>query len=91
MVYFSPRSRLVSKKKKQPFWNCCKGSESFGGYAGQFEGEEFCFGRRRPLLPPPPNSGPDTFAKQLFKTMNDKQITVFIAIKRRPYFSIIIY
>ena len=29
------------------------------------------------------------FAKKLFKTMNDKQITVFIAIKRRPNFSII--
>ena len=41
-------------KKKQPFWNCCKGSESLGEYAGQFGGEEFCFGGRRPLLPPPP-------------------------------------
>ena len=31
------------------------------------------------------------FAKKLFKTMNDKQITVFIAIKRRSNFSIINY
>ena len=31
------------------------------------------------------------FTKKLFKTMNDKQITVFIAIKGRPNFSIINY
>ena len=30
-----------------------------------------------------------TFAKKLFKTINDKQTTVFTAIKRRPNFSII--
>ena len=31
------------------------------------------------------------FAKKLFKTINDKQIIVFITIKRRPNFSIIDY
>ena len=31
------------------------------------------------------------FAKKLFKTMKNKQTTVFIAIKRRPNFSIINY
>ena len=30
-------------------------------------------------------------AKKLFKTLNDKQIIVFIAIKRKPNFSIINY
>ena len=49
MVYFSPMPRLVSKKKP-PFWNCCKGNESLGGYVGQFGGG--CLGGRRPLLPP---------------------------------------
>ena len=48
MVYFSPKSRLVSQKQKPPVWNCCKGNESLGGYAGQF-----CLGERRPLLPTP--------------------------------------
>ena len=31
------------------------------------------------------------FAKKLFKTINDKQITVFIVLKRRPNFSVIYY
>ena len=31
------------------------------------------------------------FAKKLFKIINDKQIIVFIAIKRKPIFSIINY
>ena len=31
------------------------------------------------------------FAKKLFKTINDKQIIVFIAIKRKPNFSVINY
>ena len=62
-----------------------------GGYAGRF-GEEFCLGGRCPLLPPPPRSGPDTcLQKNCLRQMNDQQITVFIAIKRRPNFSIINY
>ena len=31
------------------------------------------------------------FAKKLLKTINDKQTTVFIAIKRRQHFSVINY
>ena len=31
------------------------------------------------------------FAKKIFKTINDEQITVLIAIKRKPNFSIINY
>ena len=31
------------------------------------------------------------FAKRLFKTINEKQITVIIALKRRPHFSMINY
>ena len=54
-------------------------------------GESFVLGSAATFVSPP-SSGPDTcLQKKLFKTMNDKQITVFIAIKRRPNFSTINY
>ena len=40
-------------KKKTPFWNCCKGNESLGGYAGQFGVGRLFMGAPAPLAPPP--------------------------------------
>ena len=54
MVYFSPKSRLVSQKQKPPARNCCKGNESLGGYAGQFGGGVLFRGVPPPFASPPP-------------------------------------
>ena len=91
MVYFSPRSRLVSKKKSNHFETAARVAKVWVGMLGSLRGRSFVLEGAAPFCPPPLVAALTHVSKKLFKTINDKQITVFIAIKRRPYFSIIIY
>ena len=56
IVYFSPRSRLVSKKKRHHLETAARVTKVRVGIPGQFRG----------ALPPfaPPSSGPDTYLQK---------------------------